>query len=485
MSVNSKTLDAAVEHHQNGELAAAVEIYQEILSENPENADAWHLMGVAAHQQGNNDLALTLIQNAIGLNDKVSDFHSNLGMVRRALGDDEDAEAAFRRAIEVNPAHAKALSNLAGLLRSSGQFTVAVDYARRAVQAEPMDPEVHINLGNAFKDLGGEWVEDATRSYQQAVTLTPDYALAHWNLSLALLSLGQYEDGFAEMKWRWLWSGFPAQAREFAQPNWLKGEDISDQRILLHAEQGLGDTIHFVRYGALLKELGATVIFECPDPLGPLITETGLVDEMVKMGDPLPAFDCHAALLDLPHLCNTSADSIPADVPYLSVPTETVAKWQARVAQHDGLKIGLNWRGNTESPVEQFRTLPPDELTALSELEGVSWYSLQKGSADQDVPALADKFNLIDTGSEALVETAGLITALDLVITSDTAVAHLAGALGKPVWLLLHHAPDWRWLTEGVGNAWYPSARLFRQSQPGAWAEVIAEVKAALADRIH
>jgi hypothetical protein len=270
-------------------------------------------MGVAAHQQGNNDLAQTLIQNAIGLNNEVSDFHSNLGMVQRALGDDENAAAACRRAIEINPAHAKALSNLAGLLRTNGQFSVAVDYARRAVQAEPMDPEIHINLGNALKDLGGEWVEDAVASYRRAIELAPNYALAHWNLSLALLSLGHYEDGFAEMKWRWRWSGFPAQARDFAQPNWQKDEDISGKRILLHAEQGLGDTIHFIRYGAVVKARGATVIFECPEPLMPLIAETGLVDEMVKVGDTLPAFDCHAALLDLPHLCGTLVDTIPAD----------------------------------------------------------------------------------------------------------------------------------------------------------------------------
>jgi len=480
MSVDTKTLDAAVEHHQNGELAVAVEIYQEILSHDPDNADAWHLMGVAAHQQGNNELARTLIQNAIGLNSKISDFHSNLGMVQRALGDDEDAETAFRRAIENNPAHAKALSNLAGLLRSGGQFSVAVDYARRAVQAEPTDPEVHINLGNALKDLGGEWVEDAVRSYRQAIGLTSNYALAHWNLSLALLSLGHYEDGFAEMKWRWLWSGFPAQARDFRQPNWQKDEDISGQRILLHAEQGLGDTVHFIRYGELVRALGATVIFECPAPLGPLITETALVDKVVSVGDALPDFDCHAALLDLPHLCNTTEANIPADVPYLNVPAELAAKWRKRVAQSDGLKIGLNWSGNSESPVEQFRALPPDDLAALAALEGVSWFSLQKGDPAQDVPALSSKFKLIDTGSEALVETAGLIAALDLVITSDTAIAHPAGALGKPVWVLLHHAPDWRWLTTGSGNPWYPSARLFRQLQPGAWAEVIAEVMSAL-----
>ena len=170
----------------------------------------------------------------------------------------------------------------------------------------------------------------------------------------------------------------------------------------------------------------------------------------------------------------------------MSVPPEIAEKWRERVARQDGLKIGLNWRGNTESPVEQFRALPPDDLAELAELSGVSWFSLQKGVSDpgQDVPTLSGSFNLIDTGSEALVETAGLIAALDLIITSDTAVAHMAGSLGKPVWVLLHHAPDWRWLTTGADSRWYPSVRLFRQLQPGDWAPVIADVKTALIEEL-
>ena len=471
-------LDEAIELHQKGELPQAAARYQEILENEPENADAWHLLGVVAHQQDKNDLAARLINNAIGLKEDVADFHSNLGRVQIALGDEAAGDAAYRRAVEINPHHVKALSNLAGLLRTTGQFSAAVDYARRAVAAGPDDPEAQINLGNALKDIN--WTDDAVAAYTRAIELAPDYALAHWNLSLALLTLGQYETGFKEMMWRWRWGGFPAKARDFEAPQLQPGDDISGKRILLHAEQGIGDTLHFIRYAEQLRKQGAHVIFECPGAVRPLIEGADLTDDLVAAGDGLPKFDLHAALLDLPYICRTSQDTLPQATPYLTIPFEISNKWQTKVASEPGLKIGLNWAGNPESPVEHFRGLPPADLLPLAALENVTWFSLQKGNNANDVPALSDNFPILDTGPDALIETAGLIQALDLIITSDTAIAHLAGALNKPVWILLHHAPDWRWLTEGDKSAWYPSARLFRQRQPGGWKSVIEEVLTAL-----
>lgn len=478
----SDLLAEAAAFHQNGEMSRAVELYQKILESDPENADAWNLMGVAAHQQGKNDLAVSLIKNAIGLKDDFADFHSNLGQVHRALGADDAADLDYRRALEINPRHIKALSNLASVLRSTGQFSAAVDYARRAVQAGPDDPEAQINLGNALKDMN--WTEDAIATYRKAIELAPDYALAHWNLSLALLSLAQYEEGFLEMKWRWQWAGFPAQAREFDQPLLNEAGSLEGKTVLLHAEQGLGDTIHFIRYGQMLRAGGLRVVFECPGALIPLIEGTELVDEVVRAGEVLPDFDAHAGLLDLPHFLATRRDTIPAVTPYLSVPIETGKKWQGKVAAKSGLKIGLNWRGNSESPAERFRAVPPGDLARLADLDGIAWFSLQKGNDPEDASQLGADFPLIDTGPEPLQETAGLIQALDLIITSDTAVAHLAGALGKPVWILLHHAADWRWLRETEDNPWYPTARLFRQKQPGAWSSVVDEVKAALIEKL-
>jgi Flp pilus assembly protein TadD len=479
-------LAEAIKLHEIGELSQAADFYRSTLESYPYNADAWHLLGVLAHQQDDNDLALKLINTAIGIQPNTADFYNNLGRVYSALGDDEMVEIQYRQALKLNPVHVKALNNLAGLLRARGELSDAVDWARRAVSADPKEPEAYNNLGNALKDINS--VEDAIISYYQAIKLAPDYALAHWNLSLALLSLGQYEEGFEEMMWRWKWDGFPSTPREFDQPLLQSpselGSDFHGKRILLHAEQGLGDTIHFIRYGALLRKIGGHVIFECPDGLMPLLKGSDLVDQIISSNDQLPEFDFHAPLLDLPFLFRTREDNLPRSSPYLNVPNDITSKWQQKINKIKGFKIGLNWQGNIKSPAEHFRGLPPNDLKTLASLKGVVWFSLQKGPSHDHLPELSDDFKIIDTGPEALVETAGLIQALDLIITSDTAIAHLAGSLGKPVWVLLHHAPDWRWQTTGSNNLWYPSARLFRQVTPGEWSNVIQDVLLSLKNTI-
>ncbi|MDC0196851.1 tetratricopeptide repeat-containing glycosyltransferase family protein [Gammaproteobacteria bacterium] len=476
----------AMKLHDRGELSEAAECYRNILESNPDDADAWHLLGVLSHQQQNNDLALKLINLAIEIRPNIADFHNNLGKVHWALGDAKAADIQYHQALKLNPVHVKALNNLASLLRARGQFSSAVECARRAVSAGPKEPEAHNNLGNALRDIN--LIEDAIAAYYRAIELAPNYALVHWNLSLALLSLGQYRDGFKEMMWRWKWDGFPSAPREFDKPllQSLSGlkSGLNGKRILLHAEQGLGDTIHFIRYAALLHEIGAYVIFECPEELVPLLEGSELVDQIVLPYGKIPKFDFHAPLLDLPFLFKTHGNNIPRPVPYLAIPKEISKKWQERINKINGFKVGLNWQGNVKSPVERFRGLPPGDLKILSSLENVAWFSLQKGPNQVHVPKLSDNFQIIDTGSETLVETAGLIQALDLIITSDTAIAHLAGSLGKPVWVLLHHAPDWRWRTIGSSNLWYPSARLFRQVKPGQWESVIEEVLLRLRNTI-
>ena len=357
-------LAEAIKLHEIGELSQAAEFYRSTLESYLDNADAWHLLGVLAHQQGDNDLALKLINTAIGIRPNTADFYYNLGRVYSALGDDEMVEVQYRQAIKLNPVHVKALNNLAGLLRARGELSEAVDWARRAVSAGPKDPEAYNSLGNALKDINS--VEDAIVSYYQAIKLTPDYALTHWNLSLALLSIGQYEEGFKEMMWRWKWDGFPSTPREFDQPLLPSpsefGSDFHGKRILLHAEQGLGDTIHFIRYGALLRKIGGHVIFECPDELAPLLVDSDLVDQIIFSHDKSLEFDFHAPLLDLPFLFKTREDSIPSLSPYLNVPNEITKKWQQKVNKTKGFKIGLNWQGNIKSPAERFRGLPARDL---------------------------------------------------------------------------------------------------------------------------
>jgi Flp pilus assembly protein TadD len=467
----------AMQRHRAGDLDGAIQTYRELVDLEPDNGDLWHLLGVAVHQKGNSGLAADLIETAISLESGAADYYANLAMVQRALDDDDAAEAALRRAIEIDAGHGRSHSNLAGVLRSRGDFDGALVSAETAVALNAEDAEAHNNHGNALKDCGR--AADAVASYRRAIAINEDFALAHWNLSLALASLGDLQDAFIEMAWRWQWSGFPAPMRDFAAPAW-RGAAIEGATILLHAEQGLGDAIHFVRYAALVRGRGARVLAECPLGLAPLVEAAGLADQVIAAGDPLPKFDCHAPFLDLPRIFATSLDSIPADVPYLAVDAARRGAWRQRLQSLAGLKVGLNWLGNPQSPVERFRRLPLDGLGPLAAVPGVSWASLQKGPGGDEM-ARPDGFYFLQTGEGPLADTAALICALDLVITSDTAVAHLAGALGKPTWLLLHHAPDWRWMTEGNHSPWYPSLKLYRQSAPGDWAPVIAAAAADLA----
>ena len=468
-----RSLGEALDLHNNGQIDEAILRYRNLLETTPDNPDLWNLLGVAAHQKSNNALAENLISTAISLNENIAHFHNNLGMVYRGLNRDEDADQAFRRAIKLDPKHSNALSNLAALLRQTGEFAAALDYARQAVNANPESAEALVNLGNAEKDNG--YSESAVTTYRRAISAQHDFALAHWNLALSLLSLGDMAEGFEEMAWRWKWNDFPGIRRNFFQPNW-NGEDLKGKKVFLHPEQGLGDTIHFMRYAPIVKQLADYVYLELPQAIVPLAQKQVLADEIINQGDTLPDFDFHAPFMDLPRILGTTLETIPADGPYLLVDPKLRQKWRNWKQQYSGTKIGLNWYGNPANPAERFRKIPPEDLTPLSDLAGINWFNLQKDEGTNVSSDLSDKFNLIDTGPSPLQETAALIMELDLVITTDTAVAHLAGALGKPVWILLHHAPDWRWLTSGDTNLWYPTARLFRQSTPGDWQEVIENV---------
>ena len=466
--------------HQKGDLDAAIAAYRGIIDRAPEIADPWHLLGVALHQKGEPKLARQLIETAIGLNGAVADYHSNLGMVLLALRDEAAAEHSLRHAVRLAPMHAKALANLAGLLRGRGLFDDALDLARRAVAAAPNDPEVHNNLGNAWKDAMHP--AEAVVAYDRALALDPGYALAHWNRALARLTLGDYAAGFDAFAWRWRWGGFPTRLRDYPAPVWT-GQEVAGKTLFLYPEQGLGDAIQFVRYAALARARGATVVVEAPGGLAPLVARSGLADRVIVPGDDVPPFDLHAPFLDLPHLFETTLETIPAPRSYLMADPAQVRALRARSQGSGLMRVGLNWSGNPLSPVERFRNLPVAAMTPLAGLAGIDWINLQKGPGGDALPRPAG-LNLIETGEGPLDETAALIASLDRVVTTDTAVAHLAGALGVPTWVMLHHAPDWRWLLDRDDSPWYSSLRLFRQANPGDWAPVVGAVAEALSKRV-
>jgi tetratricopeptide (TPR) repeat protein len=553
MATISEALAIAVQHHQAGRLQAAEQIYRQILAVEPNRAHAWHLLGVVAHQVGRHGIAVEYIGRAIELNGTEADFHNNLGEVYRALRRIPEAAACCRRALELNPGLAGAHNNLGNAMKDQGNLDEAVACYRRALHLKPDFAEAHNNLGIAFRNqgkldeavacyrralelkpdyaeahnnlgialgdqgkrdeaitcyhralelkpdyaeahsnlgiaLGDEGKRDeASVCYRRALELKPDYADAHWNQSFISLATGKFERGWAEYEWRWRTSH--CQPRGFSQPFW-DGLPLQGRVILLHAEQGLGDTIQFVRYVAPVKQRGGVVIVECPGPLLSLLTSHAGIDRLVRWGNELPAFDVQSPLLSLPGIFHTSLETIPAEVPYLFADPGLVGHWRQELGGIAGFKIGIAWQGSPKYRSDRDRSIPVSCFEPLARCPGVRLLSLQKGAGAEQLQQVTDRFPVIDLGSRldeasgAFMDTAAVMMSLDLVITSDTSIAHLAGALGVPVWVALPFVPDWRWLLDRSDSPWYPTMRLFRQERRGDWQTVFQRIEVALRQRV-
>ena len=389
------------------------------------------------------------------------------------------SEAGLRRALALKPDYAEAHNNLGGALSAQGNLDEAVACYRRALALKPDYAEAHNNLGGALSDLAK--FDEALACYRRALRLKPDYAEAHWNQALLTLLTGDFERGWAEYEWRWKTKQLHFERRTFSQPRW-DGQPLAGRTILLHAEQGLGDTIQFVRYVSLVKVRGGRVVVECQPPLLPLLADCPGIDQVVARGNPLPAFDVQAPLLSLPGILGTTLDSIPDRVPYLRADPELAQAWRKRLEALDGFKVGIVWQGNPPFKGDRQRSIPLRQYEALARVEGVQLVSLQKGAGADQLGKLAASFPVLDLGEqlETFSDTAAVLKNLDLLISSCTSVPHLAGALGVPVWLALPFVPDWRWLLEREDSPWYPHHRLFRQSRPGDWSEVFERIAGAL-----
>jgi hypothetical protein len=315
------------------------------------------------------------------------------------------------------------------------------------------------------------------------VDLAPDYAEAHVNRALTRLHVGDWQRGWQEFEWRWRTAD--ALPRGLAQP-WWRGEPLAGRTILLYAEQGLGDTIQFIRFAPIVKRRGGTVVVECQQPLVRLLEGCAGVDRLVGQGDALPAFDVQAPLLSLPGILKTSPETIPADVPYLSVRPAAVQAWRERLKEIDGFRIGIAWQGNPAVRGDRLRSIALGHFAALAEIPGVRLVSLQKGPGAEQLEAAGGRFRITELGSrlQDFADTAAVMNSLDLVITSDTGPAHLAGALGVPVWVALSLAPDWRWSSGRSDSPWYPTMRLFRQKEWGNWQAVFEEIKKSLCELV-
>ena len=473
----------------------------------PADANAHHLLGLVALGSKKAAEALPRLIRAVALAPHTGHFYSNLGTAQHGSGDSGQAERSYGHALRLVPDQAETAFNKANLLVGSDRAEAAEAWYRRAVELQPERSKYWCSLGNLFMRThrhpqalrayaianaaaGGYFpdtainqgmthqrlnqVADALACYERALADHPENVAAHWNRALALLVSGRLAEGWRDYEWRWkLAESVP---RPFSQPLWT-GEPLNGRSLLLHAEQGLGDTLQFVRY---LPRVEGRVILECQPPLRRLLSESFPNVTVVASGAPLPAFDVHLPLLSLPRIFGTTLDSIPAAVPYLRA-----ADAASRLAPRPGtLAVGLVWGGDPAHRNDRQRSLGRDALAALLSVPHATFFSLQKGDRGRDLAeAVPPDRPVEDLGPVIgdMADTAAFIRQLDLVVTVDTSVAHLAGALGRPVLVMLPYAPDWRWLLERSDSPWYPTAKLFRQTAPGDWIGVVRSVADHLA----
>jgi Flp pilus assembly protein TadD len=417
-------------------------------------------------------------RQALRLRPDYPEAHNNLGNALCNLGRPAEAEASHREALRLRTDYPEAHNNLGTTLCNLGRPAEAEASYREALSLRSDYPEAHNNLGNALCNLGRP--AEAEASYREALRLWPDYPDAHANFGYALLLSGRFEEGWIEHEWRWKTKQLSGDARNFSAPLW-SGQAIGDRVLLLHAEQGLGDTLQFCRYVSAVVASARTVL-EVQAPLVRLLSRLPGIIEIVARGDRLPPFDLHCPLLSLPRAFGTTLDTIPASVPYLAADRARAAEWRERLVDLDGLRVGLVWAGGRRLAADSRRSIIFDTLAPLGEVLGISFISLQKGEAADQAADPPRGLLLHDFTADLhdFAETAALVDGLDLVISVDTAVAHLAGALGKPVWLLNRFDTDWRWLLNRDDNPWYPTLRQFRQPSPGDWNNVISAVRDAL-----
>jgi tetratricopeptide (TPR) repeat protein len=461
-----------------GRFDDALASYDKALALNVDYAEAFYNRGVLLQALNRFDDALASYDKALALKLDYAEAFYNRGVALQALNRLDDALASYDKALALKVDYAEAFNNRGNVLQKLKRFEEALASYDRALAVKVDYAEAFNNRGVALQEQ--KRLDEALTSYDQAIALKPDYADAHWNFSLLRLLMGDFERGWAESEWRWKNASLGLSERTFSQPLWLGAEAIDGKTLLLHHEQGLGDAIQFCRYVPLVAARGARVVLEVDRPLRQLMSGLAGVSHCLCKGEALPNFDMHCPLLSLPLAFGTLLETIPSTTPYLSVPA-LVQDWEAKLGPKDRLRVGLVWSGNPRHRDDIKRSI---ELNALSSLFDVAatFVSLQKELREGDAALLRERSDIISLGQsfENFADTAALISCLDLVISVDTSVAHLAGALGRPVWILLPFVPDWRWLLDRDDSPWYPTARLFRQTNTCDWHSMVDHVRTAL-----
>lgn len=479
-------LRQAVARHQAGDIPQAMAAYQRLLATDPRNPDALHMLGVALAQRGIFNEAVPLMRAAAELCPASAMVHLNLGNALSSLERYGDALPCYERVTALEPQNGQAQVRRGIALAKLGRLTEAESSFTRGAALNPRDPDAHYNLGNLY---GLERRHDlAVASFVRALDLAPDYSDARFNLALMRLLRGELREGWELYEERFAIDARRGAARRFAVPRWAGKEPVEGRSILLWAERGLGDTLQFCRYAPLVRDLGAAVTLEVQPRLKALLASQFTDVRVVGTNEHPGPFDYECPLLSLPRAFGTDLATIPGQVPYLRVDREAVERWARRLPAGASLRVGIAWQGQVEAERNwaRGRSIPLAALEPLASHPSVHLISLQTGpgAAQLHGVGFADRIlsfgEELDAGPNAFMDTVAIMMSLDLVISSDSAVAHLAGALGVPVWVVLHSTSEWRWLLARSDSPWYPSMRLFRQPAPGNWQSVVGELCLAL-----
>jgi len=467
-----------------GQTSEAIAAYQETLRLRPDSAESFVNLSQLYSDKQDYHQAAECARSALALRPTFAEAHLNLASALSKLGQAADAKAALTESIRHKPDLAQAYNNLGNLLADERDFAGAEEQYRRTIELRPQGPDAWYNLGLALLRRGD--LAAAIEHFDRALALRPNWGEAHHNRASALLQLGRFEEGLAEYEWRFASRDFPPY-----RPRWKAwdGSDPAGKSIVIVAEQGLGDTLQFIRYARLLADRGASVTVQCPASLHPLLARTPGVEAWISPSDAAPEADGCVPMMSLPWRLGTTLETVPADVPYIFADPERTAAWQAEVAAIGGFKIGIAWQGNPRAPFDRERSIPLAQFEPIAAVPGVRLVSLQKGPGAEQLATVADRWNVVDLAERldasggAFEDTAAIIAGLDLLVTSDTALAHLAGAMGKPVWVALQTVPDWRWLLQREDSPWYPTMRLFRQQELGDWQPVFKRMSQEVSRR--
>lgn len=463
--------------HDAGEVAAARAAYEAALAVEPGHADALHLLGLVQHQSGDTAGALVTLRAAVARCPRVAAIWNDLGLALRATGDGASAIESYQTALSLAPEMADAWFNLGNALKDVGRVPEAVTAYQRAEGLKPGRADTMTNLGAAWRDLGE--LAAAEACYTEALRREPREARAQWNRGIVRLCRGEWAAGWADYEARWQVPGLLPPRPMWSVPEW-RGEPLAGRRLLVYAEQGFGDTLQFIRYVPELARRGAEVLVRVQPALVDLVRSVPGVSGVFADGTQLPEVDLQVPLLSVPGRCG---GIVAGGVPYLTATGQ--AEWMPEAWPGRALRVAFAWAGNPANEADRMRSMRLADWWPLLRSDGATFYSVQCGARAADLRGLPVTFPVVDLSPHLtdFTATARVLAGMDLVITVDTAVAHLAGALGRPTWTLLAQVACWRWALGRGDCAWYPTMRLFRQQRPGDWASVMAEVGKALAER--